>query len=149
VLLLPRGVRTGSGHCCVTWSFVNAIFANVYPLLLKNTRRTILKGEVDLIMRVDLILVYTMLSVELSIGWLKIRCARMRAHRIFDRCFGAFINKMCRSSRSLLAERPPVTRGSFVGDSWRRFTSPALPHAPGVYWAVHCTVWRALLGRRS
>jgi hypothetical protein len=33
-----------------------------------------------------------MLSVELSIGWLKIRCARMRAHSIFDRCLGAFIN---------------------------------------------------------
>jgi hypothetical protein len=31
-------------------------------------------------MRIDLILAYTMLSVELSIGWLKIRCARMRAH---------------------------------------------------------------------
>jgi hypothetical protein len=31
-------------------------------------------------MRIVLILVYTMLSVELSIGWLKIRCARMRAH---------------------------------------------------------------------
>jgi hypothetical protein len=47
-------------------------------------------------MRIGLILVYTMLSVELSIGWLKIRCARMRAHarahRIFDRCLGAFIN---------------------------------------------------------
>jgi hypothetical protein len=36
-----------------------------------------------------------MLSVELSIVWLKIwlACARMRL-RIFDRCMGAFINRM-------------------------------------------------------
>jgi hypothetical protein len=30
-------------------------------------------------MRINLILVYTILSVELSIGWLKMHCAHMRA----------------------------------------------------------------------
>jgi hypothetical protein len=47
-------------------------------------------------MIIGLILVYAMLSVELSIGWLKIRCARVCAcaHCIFDRCLGAFINTL-------------------------------------------------------
>jgi hypothetical protein len=31
-------------------------------------------------MRIGLLLVCTMLSVELSIGWLNIRCAHARAH---------------------------------------------------------------------
>jgi hypothetical protein len=35
VLLLPSVVRTAFGKFCVIWSFVDAIFANVYPLLLK------------------------------------------------------------------------------------------------------------------
>jgi hypothetical protein len=39
VLLLPSVVRTGYGKCCVIWSFVDAIFANVYPLLLKTIQR--------------------------------------------------------------------------------------------------------------
>jgi hypothetical protein len=35
VLLLPSVVRTGYGKFCVIWSFVDAISANVYPLILK------------------------------------------------------------------------------------------------------------------
>jgi hypothetical protein len=35
VLLLPSVVRTGYGKFCVICSFVDAIFANVYPLILK------------------------------------------------------------------------------------------------------------------
>jgi hypothetical protein len=35
VLLLPSVVRTGYEKNCVNWSFVDAIFANVYSLLLK------------------------------------------------------------------------------------------------------------------
>jgi hypothetical protein len=42
--------------------------------------KMILKGEVDYIMRFNLIHVYRKVSVESSIGWLKIRIARMRAH---------------------------------------------------------------------
>jgi hypothetical protein len=51
-----------------------------------------------------MILVYSMLSVELSIAWLKILLACVRAHarayvkRIFDRCMGAFINTYLRQS---------------------------------------------------
>jgi hypothetical protein len=47
-------------------------------------------------MRINLILVYSMLSVELSIAWLKILLTRAHARAyvkcIFDRCMGAFIN---------------------------------------------------------
>jgi hypothetical protein len=35
VLLLPSMVGMGYGEFCVIWSFVDAIFAKVYPLLLK------------------------------------------------------------------------------------------------------------------
>jgi hypothetical protein len=41
VVLSPKVVRTEFGFFCVIWLFVDANFvdANVYPLLLKNTRR--------------------------------------------------------------------------------------------------------------